>query len=71
MKVMASEKKVRKIAFMHDGKLLTFEVGKSSPYKPSKIVAEIRKPDGAGPYLIIHQDGDTRYGSRGALVEED
>ena len=65
------QKNIKKIAFMHDGELLTFEVGRSSPYEPSKIVAEIRRHDGPGPYLIIHQDGDTRYGSPGALVEED
>ena len=69
---MKREKKIRKIAFKHDGKLLTFEVGKSSPYEPSKTVREIRKAPGpGGPYEIIHQDGDLRFGASDALVEED
>ena len=72
MATMKKEKKVKKIAFMHDGKLLTFEVGKSSPYEPSKIVREIRKPSGSGgPFQIIHQDGDVRLGASDALVEEE
>ncbi len=61
---------IKKIAFKHDGNLLTFEVGKPSAYEPSKIVAEIRRSP-SGAYEIIHEDGDTRYGATDAVVEED
>ena len=64
-----TKRKIRKISFIHDGKLLLAEVGKPNPYNEGQLVKVIYEDGGRGTYLIC--DGDSiGIAPRDSLVEE-
>lgn len=62
-----TKRKIRKISFKHDGKLLVAEVGKPNPYN-NVVVRAIYEDGKRGRYLICA--GTVTLAPKDSLVEE-
>jgi hypothetical protein len=62
-----TKRKTRKVAFIHDGRMMVAEVGKPNPYHgvPVRVIFEDGK---RGVYLICA--GTVTIAGKGSLVEE-
>lgn len=61
--------RIRKIAFMHDGKIVVAEVGVTDPYTDGPVRAIYQ--DGKRGCFLICGGGTVKLGSKDALVEEE
>jgi len=64
-----TKRRIKKIAFIHDGKIVVNEVGVADPYTGG-IVRTIYQDGKRGCYLICG-GGEVKLGSKDAIVEED
>ena len=64
-----TKRRIKKIAFIHDGKIVVNEVGVSDPFTGG-VVRAIYQDGKRGCYLICG-GGQVKLGSKDAIVEED
>jgi hypothetical protein len=63
-----TKRKIRKVAFTHDGKVMMAEIGQPNPYN-GVIVRAIYEDGKRGIYLICA--GTVTIAGKGSLVEEE
>lgn len=67
MGTQITKRKIRKVLFKHDGKVMVAEVGEANPYNGAKI-RKIYEDDSRGCYLLC--GGTITIAPKDAVVEE-
>lgn len=68
MDAAITKRKIRKISFKHDGKVMVAEVGKPSPYEGQSIIRAIYEDGKRGAFLLC--GGTVTMAGKDSLVEE-
>jgi hypothetical protein len=64
-----TERRIKKIAFIHDGKIVVNEVGVADPYAGGTV--RVIYQDGKRGCYLVCGGGEVRLASKDAIVEED